>query len=553
MLGSRFVRIIPALPTRPLMKAALLAAAVTLCSADLLEDAVANGDTRTLSFHHVHSGVSATITFKKDGRYVPSALKQLNVLMQDWRLKEPTNMDPRLFDIIWEVYRDVDASRPIEVIGGYRSPRTNAMLRQRSRGVAKTSLHMQGKAMDFFIPGVPLEKIREAGLRLQRGGVGFYPTSGSPFVHLDTGGIRHWPRMTRSQLARVFPDGKTVHIPADGKPMSGYQVALAEVEARGKEPGGAGASFAGLAATNNPKPRKNLLASLFGKDDEDDDADSGAPAPVVTASATPAAATPAAEAPASQAEASEAPASVALASAAPIPMPVPNPLPRLAMAAPAVPMDKPAAPVLAAAVPSAMPKPAPTPAPGVDPSLAALAAAVPLPEATRAAPMVVASAAPVPLPLARPVEADGGAALPEVITRGAGGEGGPVLAYASAATGFYPRPRLQPGRVPAPAQGTASAATPSAAGRTGQGHSSEMQAEIRRLFNGPTVARNVHLRQPELRRFANFVAPPRSVVAGGFGGDGSNGLSTSRFQGAAVVAVPVVAMVSGPAPLRDPL
>ncbi|MCS0503841.1 DUF882 domain-containing protein [Ancylobacter sp. GSK1Z-4-2] len=535
------------------MKAALLAAAVTLCSADLLEDAVANGDTRTLSFHHVHSGVSATITFKKDGRYVPSALKQLNVLMQDWRLKEPTNMDPRLFDIIWEVYRDVDASRPIEVIGGYRSPRTNAMLRQRSRGVAKTSLHMQGKAMDFFIPGVPLEKIREAGLRLQRGGVGFYPTSGSPFVHLDTGGIRHWPRMTRSQLARVFPDGKTVHIPADGKPMSGYQVALAEVEARGKEPGGAGASFAGLAATNNPKPRKNLLASLFGKDDEDDDADSGAPAPVVTASATPAAATPAAEAPASQAEASEAPASVALASAAPIPMPVPNPLPRLAMAAPAVPMDKPAAPVLAAAVPSAMPKPAPTPAPGVDPSLAALAAAVPLPEATRAAPMVVASAAPVPLPLARPVEADGGAALPEVITRGAGGEGGPVLAYASAATGFYPRPRLQPGRVPAPAQGTASAATPSAAGRTGQGHSSEMQAEIRRLFNGPTVARNVHLRQPELRRFANFVAPPRSVVAGGFGGDGSNGLSTSRFQGAAVVAVPVVAMVSGPAPLRDPL
>ena len=90
------------------------------------------------------------------------------------------------------------------------------MLRRRSNGVARFSQHMLGHAMDFYIPGVPLDQLRAIGLRLQRGGVGFYPTSGSPFVHMDTGGVRHWPRMTREQLVKVFPDGRTVHIPTDG-------------------------------------------------------------------------------------------------------------------------------------------------------------------------------------------------------------------------------------------------------------------------------------------------------------------------------------------------
>ncbi len=85
--------------------------------------------------------------------------------------------------------------------------------------------------MDFYIPDVPLEKIRTVGLRLQRGGVGFYPTSGSPFVHLDTGSVRHWPRMTHDQLAKVFPDGRTVHVPSDGVPLQNYALALADVEA----------------------------------------------------------------------------------------------------------------------------------------------------------------------------------------------------------------------------------------------------------------------------------------------------------------------------------
>ena len=141
-------------------------------------------------------------------------------------------MDRHLFDVLWEVYRDVDARQPINIVSAYRSPATNAMLRRRSAhtGVARFSQHMLGHAMDFFIPGVQLEKIRFAGLRLQRGGVGFYPKSGSPFVHLDTGHVRHWPRMTHDQLVRVFPNGRTVHIPSDGNPLPGYELAMADIE-----------------------------------------------------------------------------------------------------------------------------------------------------------------------------------------------------------------------------------------------------------------------------------------------------------------------------------
>src|SRR6476469_8862745 len=142
-------------------------------------------------------------------------------------------MDRRLFDILWEVYRDVDGKKPIHIISSSRSPATNSMLRRRSSGVARFSQHMLGHAMDFFIPDVQLEQIRYAGLRLQRGGVGFYPTSGSPFCHLDTGSIRHWPRMTHDQLARVFPDGRTVHVPSDGNPLRGYELARADIEKRG--------------------------------------------------------------------------------------------------------------------------------------------------------------------------------------------------------------------------------------------------------------------------------------------------------------------------------
>jgi uncharacterized protein YcbK (DUF882 family) len=232
-----------------------------LIGAGSVHDATALNETRTLSFHHTHSDEDLTVTFKRDGRYDEQALKQLNHLLRDWRTQDEIAMDRHLFDIIWEVYRDVGGKEPIQIISAYRSPATNAMLRHRSAhsGVARFSQHMLGHAMDFYIPNVSLEQIRYAGLRLQRGGVGFYPSSGSPFVHLDTGSIRHWPRMTHDQLAKVFPDGRTVHVPTDGVPLKGYDLAKADIEKRGDD------------AATITKP--GFFAALFrskSSDDEDE-------------------------------------------------------------------------------------------------------------------------------------------------------------------------------------------------------------------------------------------------------------------------------------------
>ena len=238
---------------------------------DALQNAAAEGDTRTLSFHHLHTGEDITITFKRNGRYDDAALKKLDWFMRDWRKEKSTRMDPHLFDLLWEAYREVGATQPIDVVCGFRSPETNSMLRRRSNGVAQFSQHINGQAMDFFIPGVPLEKIREVGLRLQRGGVGFYPTSGSPFVHMDTGTIRHWPRMTHDQLVKVFPDGRTVHVPSDGQPLRGYSLALADVERRGGRPSETSLEAAREAGVVTASRTRNFFARLFGRGKDADE------------------------------------------------------------------------------------------------------------------------------------------------------------------------------------------------------------------------------------------------------------------------------------------
>jgi uncharacterized protein YcbK (DUF882 family) len=201
-----------------------------------LQNAVADGDTRTITMHHIHTNEDITVTYKRDGRYDEAALEKLNWFLRDWRKAKETRMDPQLIDLLWEVQRETGSKAPIQVVCGYRSPETNAMLRRRSSGVARFSQHMLGHAVDFYIPGVPLEELRVIGLRMQRGGVGFYPTSGSPFVHMDTGGVRMWPRMTRDQLLHVFPDGRTVYLPTDGHPLPGYALALADLRKRGQNP-----------------------------------------------------------------------------------------------------------------------------------------------------------------------------------------------------------------------------------------------------------------------------------------------------------------------------
>jgi uncharacterized protein YcbK (DUF882 family) len=191
-----------------------LAAIALLIGGRGLEPAVANGDTRTISLHHIHTNEDITITFKRDGRYDDEALKKLNWFVRDWRKDEQTAMDPRLYDLVWEAGREFGGNKVIYVVCGYRSPETNAMLRSRSNGVAEHSQHMLGKAMDFYIPGASLEEVRNVGLRLQRGGVGYYPTSGSPFVHLDVGNVRHWgPAIGDAEMAKIM-SGHAVQVAA---------------------------------------------------------------------------------------------------------------------------------------------------------------------------------------------------------------------------------------------------------------------------------------------------------------------------------------------------
>ncbi|MEZ5812708.1 MAG: DUF882 domain-containing protein [Rhizobiaceae bacterium] len=254
---------------------------------------VASAETRTLKLYFVHTHERAEITYKKNGRYLSGGLKQINRFLRDWRRNEPTKMDPRLLDLVWEVYRKSGSHDYIHVISGYRSPTTNAMLRKRGRGVAKKSQHMLGKAMDFYLPDVKLSKLRKIGLQMQAGGVGYYPRSGSPFVHLDVGSVRHWPRMSRRELLAMFPDGKTLHVPTDGKPLPGYKQALAAYNKR--KGSGGGIVVASTAPEPDKKPDRGerndgrggggLLAAFFGggQDDEEDSVQAAtAPKPVKT-------------------------------------------------------------------------------------------------------------------------------------------------------------------------------------------------------------------------------------------------------------------------------
>jgi uncharacterized protein YcbK (DUF882 family) len=269
-------------PLRAVSCASLVALGL-IVSASSLQNVVANGDTRAIYFQHTHRDDAITVTFKRNGRYDEEALKKLNYFLRDWRNDDATRMDPQLFDILWEVTRELGTEEPIRIVSSYRSPATNAMLRRRSRGVAQFSQHMLGKAIDFNINGAPIERLREIAMRLQRGGVGFYPGS---FVHVDVGSVRHWPRMTHDQLARLFPNGRTVHVPSDGQPLPGYALALADIEKRG----GSMPSGMSLASARNTgaitdeertervasaaKPKKgNIFARLFGfsTDDEEDE------------------------------------------------------------------------------------------------------------------------------------------------------------------------------------------------------------------------------------------------------------------------------------------
>jgi uncharacterized protein YcbK (DUF882 family) len=183
----------------------------------------AAGETRTLSIYHVHTKESLTITYKKNGRYIPSALAKINYVLRDWRRNEVIPIDPKTIDLMWELHADLGSRAPIHIICGYRSASTNGMLKKIGRNVAKQSMHIRGKAIDLYFPDVAVAKLRGSAIVRQIGGVGYYPRSGSSgFVHLDSGKVRYWPRPSETQLAQIMKDHKRT---VGARLTNGYMVA----------------------------------------------------------------------------------------------------------------------------------------------------------------------------------------------------------------------------------------------------------------------------------------------------------------------------------------
>ncbi|MBT8065901.1 MAG: DUF882 domain-containing protein [Gammaproteobacteria bacterium] len=149
-------------------------------------------DERQLSFYHTHTGKRLDIVYARDGAYVPAALDEINRFLFDFRTGDAAQMDPELLDLIFDVRAALDSDGTYQVVSAYRSPKTNAMLRGRSKntGVAKKSQHLLGKAIDVRLEGVATAKLRDTALAMRRGGVGYYEKS--DFVHMDTGRPRSW-------------------------------------------------------------------------------------------------------------------------------------------------------------------------------------------------------------------------------------------------------------------------------------------------------------------------------------------------------------------------
>lgn len=169
----------------------LTVAGILLAPTSSAEQEARDADTqRTLYFYHTHTRKSLTVTYWSDGEYVPAALDELNEYLADFRTGDVTEFDPQLFDFIYDVRSSLGSDGVYEVISGYRSPKTNEMLRGRSSGVASKSQHLVGKAIDVRLRGTDTAKLRDAALALKRGGVGYYERS--DFVHMDTGRVRRW-------------------------------------------------------------------------------------------------------------------------------------------------------------------------------------------------------------------------------------------------------------------------------------------------------------------------------------------------------------------------
>jgi uncharacterized protein YcbK (DUF882 family) len=157
---------------------------------------------RVISILNVNTGERLeNVEYWARGRYLPDALRALDRIMRDHRTDTVHEIDPSLFDLVVAVQSRLEASGPIHLVSGYRSPQTNAQLRRRDPGVARNSFHMRGEAMDLRVPGITTRNLYRAAVVENEGGVGFYPRT--DFIHLDVGPSRTWGPGSRREAARA--------------------------------------------------------------------------------------------------------------------------------------------------------------------------------------------------------------------------------------------------------------------------------------------------------------------------------------------------------------
>jgi uncharacterized protein YcbK (DUF882 family) len=176
---------------RTILKSGLFLAASSLSLPTLAKNSsIATGDC-CLRFYNTHTGEKLTSTFWAEGEFVPDSLHDINKVLRDHRTNKVADIDPQLLLLLGQLNGKLDNSKELHIISGYRAPESNAFLRGHgSGGVAKRSLHMDGKAIDIRLPGTDLRYLQKAAMSLQGGGVGYYASS--QFVHMDTGRVRYW-------------------------------------------------------------------------------------------------------------------------------------------------------------------------------------------------------------------------------------------------------------------------------------------------------------------------------------------------------------------------
>lgn len=155
----------------------------------LVAPAIAQSE-RSLSFYNTHTGERLIVTYRRHGNYIPESLEKINTILRDHRSGDIHPIDPKLMDYLYDLQTQVGNYGDVHIISGYRSPETNRKLRRNSKEVAKGSMHMQGKALDFRLPGTDTARLCDAARKMKRGGVGYYKKSN--FIQIDTGRVRNW-------------------------------------------------------------------------------------------------------------------------------------------------------------------------------------------------------------------------------------------------------------------------------------------------------------------------------------------------------------------------